>query len=203
VLIVDNARDDRELLVSVLTPLGFELEQAASGLECLEILPRFAPDLIFMDLAMPGIDGWETIRRIRRGGLSEAQIAVISANAYDKGLDNDVGLPSEDFFLKPLSVAALLDWIGERLGLEWVDAPPDAALPAAQGAMPFDLPPQDVLASLARVLEMGYLRGVMEQLDQIDALGQTHAAFTTRARELAREFRFEAVQALMGRSGDA
>ena len=53
---------------------------------------------------MPGIDGWETIRRIRRQKLSAAHIAVLSANAFDKGLDNDAGVAAEDFIVKPLKV---------------------------------------------------------------------------------------------------
>jgi CheY-like chemotaxis protein len=64
--VVDNEKVDRDLLQNVLDPLGFQVEQAASGDEALQAIPRFAPHLIFMDLAMPGIDGWETIRRIRQ-----------------------------------------------------------------------------------------------------------------------------------------
>ena len=131
ILTVDNERVDRELLVNLLEPLGFEVGQAASGEECLELLPAFRPHLVFMDLAMPGIDGWETLRRLRAVGLAEMPLAVISANAFDKGLDNDAGIAVEDFILKPIKVDELLDWIGRRLGLEWVWASPAAAAPAA------------------------------------------------------------------------
>ena len=61
---MDNEEADRELLVHLLEPLGFELRTAASGHDALDLLAAgLAPDAILMDLAMPGIDGWETIRR--------------------------------------------------------------------------------------------------------------------------------------------
>ena len=66
---VDNEEADRDLLVELLNPLGFELRTAASGHDCLDLLAAgLRPSVIFMDLAMPGIDGWETLRRIRAGG---------------------------------------------------------------------------------------------------------------------------------------
>ncbi|MFZ1901521.1 MAG: ATP-binding protein, partial [Azonexus sp.] len=122
ILVVDNEKVDRDLLQNVLEPLGFVVEQAASGYEALQVIPRFAPHLVFMDLGMPGIDGWETIRRIRQQHLTEAHIAILSANAFDKGLDNDAGIAPEDFVVKPLRVDELLDWIGRRLALDWVTA---------------------------------------------------------------------------------
>ena len=124
ILVVDNEQVERELLVNILEPLGFHVTQASSGPQCLEEIPRCAPHVIFMDLAMPGMDGWETLRRIRAGGLAHAQIAIISANAFEKGAENDAGISSEDFITKPFSVDELLDWLGKRLNLEWVRAGP-------------------------------------------------------------------------------
>ena len=72
VLVVDNEEVDRSLLVSRLEPLGFDVAQAASGEECLARLAQVEPDAILMDLAMPGIDGWQTIRTIREQRLSDA-----------------------------------------------------------------------------------------------------------------------------------
>jgi CheY-like chemotaxis protein len=121
----------------VLTPLGFEVRQAASGLACLELLRGgdWAPDAILMDLAMPGIDGWETIRRMRAQALSAAPVAIVSANAFDQGLDNDVGIAPADFVLKPVRKAELLDWLGRALALEWLHAPlPACAAAPAAGA---------------------------------------------------------------------
>ena len=84
-LTVDNERVDRELLVNLLEPLGFEVNEAASGEACLTMLDRFRPHLIFMDLAMPGIDGWETIRRLRAAGHGDVPLAVstLKNGAFD------------------------------------------------------------------------------------------------------------------------
>lgn len=211
ILTVDNERDDRELLAHILVPLGFQVEQAASGEECLEVLPRFQPDLIFMDLAMPGMDGWETIRRIRAGGLSAAPVAVISANAFERGLngpENAIKLPPEDFILKPVKVAELLAWIGRRLELEWIEAAPQE-LSATMGKVPAPAPragpalPAALAARLRENIALGYLRGILATLDELEAVDAEWAAFAEQARRLARGFDFEALANLIGKHAHA
>ncbi|MEW6163492.1 MAG: ATP-binding protein [Pseudomonadota bacterium] len=193
VLIVDNEAVDRELLAGVLAPLGFIIDQAASGEECLEVLPRFRPDAILMDLAMPGMDGWETIRTIRRGRLSDACIAIVSANAFDKGVENDLGIAGDDFITKPVRFDELLDWLGRALDLDWVEAvePPSAPLAA------FVLPPVDALAALAEHVGAGYVRGIQRELDKLAAEQPQCAEFVRRARALARSFRIDELAALL------
>ena len=139
-LVVDNEQADRELLAHLLQPLGFEIHQAASGQEALALWPALQPDAIFMDLAMPGLDGWQTLQRLRALGLPDAApVAIVSANAFDRGLDNDPGVGASDFFVKPVRVDDLLDWLERRLKLAWIEEAPAASLPPAPvRAEPFD-----------------------------------------------------------------
>ena len=96
------------------------------------------PDAILMDLAMPGLDGWATVRAIRDRGLGAAPIAIVSGNAFDKGLDNDVGIVADDFVLKPVRVNELLDWLGARLGLTWQEAEPREPPPRLPPVQPLE-----------------------------------------------------------------
>lgn len=196
ILVVDNEEADRELLVNVLQPLGFELRIAASGHDCLDLLATgYRPEVILMDLAMPGIDGWETIRRVRALGLAKVHIAIVSANAFDKGLEHDVAVPAEDFILKPVRHSELLDWLERRLALTWLDAAPPRA-PAADDAAQrkaWVLPQRPQLDALNEVVSLGYYRGILNKLDEIEAAQPASAAFVADMRELARRFQFEAM----------
>jgi signal transduction histidine kinase/CheY-like chemotaxis protein/purine-cytosine permease-like protein len=200
ILAVDNERVDRELLLNLLQPLGFEIGEAASGEECLAVAGAFQPHLIFMDLAMPGIDGWETIRRLRAAGFGAIPLAIISANAFDKRLDHDVDLPAEDFILKPIRLDELLDWIGRRLSLEWVWAetsvapPPSLAPPETPS-----LPPSQTLRALEEVIELGFVRGIHAKLDEIEASGPSYGEFVRIQRGLLRQFQFDAMRARLRR----
>jgi signal transduction histidine kinase len=200
ILVVDNEEADRELLVHVLAPLGFELRQAASGHDALDLLAAgYRPDLVFMDLAMPGIDGWETLRRIRQMKLPATQCAIVSANAFDKALDNDVGIRPEDFIVKPVRHSELLDWIGQRLGLVWLDAAPEA-VPAQAAAVPADVmtyPDAAALAALAQAVALGYYRGILNTLDEIERTQPGHMVFVRTLRERARQFQFEAIHQIL------
>lgn len=198
VLVVDNEEADRQLAASVLEPMGVTVLQAASGEAALALLAEGArPDAILMDLAMPGLDGWATIRRMRAEGWSTAPVAIVSANAFDRALDNDVGITPSDFFVKPVRMAELLDWLGRHLALARAPAAPlsqpvaravpEPAMPAAARER------RDRLDEFAR---LGYLRGLLVELDTIAAADASAAAWADHARALAQRFEFDALRAL-------
>ncbi|MGC2164654.1 MAG: ATP-binding protein [Gallionella sp.] len=199
ILIVDNEKVDRELLTSILQPLGFLLEGAESGLQCLELLTTFKPDLILMDLAMPGIDGWETIRRIRQHNLTSATIAIVSANAYDKGLENDVGISADNFILKPVQVEEFLEWLGRCLAIEWVHHVPVQPVLAATalGQLPLVFPPLSLLRELDDLVSLGYIRGILKKLEHMDTENVPHAEFVQAARTLTGQFQLDALSLLI------
>ena len=200
ILVVDNEKTDREFLLSVLEPLGFQVAQAASGQECLDQIPHFRPHLVFMDLAMPGIDGWETIRRIQASGVTDAEIAIISANAFEKGTENEASVVAENFITKPVRVDELLDWIGQHLNLEWVSADalptePAAATPPAQ----LRYPPPECLRALDDQIQLGYVRGIHATLDEIARMGEGYGDFTEVIGQLARQFQFDAMREIVAK----
>jgi signal transduction histidine kinase/CheY-like chemotaxis protein len=197
ILVVDNEAADRDLLAQLLQPLGFELRQAVSGHDCLDLLAvGLNPDVIFLDLAMPGIDGWETLRRIRALGAPQPAVAIVSANAFDRALDHGLGIATEDFIVKPVRHSELLDWLERRLQLTWVNsahAPlepsPDAAqrLPQTSAAA---LPRAELLA-LQGLVQLGYFRGITNTLS---ALAHAHPQCAPQIKSLdalARQYQFE------------
>ena len=212
VLVVDNEEADRELLQRWLSPLGFEVLLATSGHDALALLEGMvpgseqAPHAIFLDLAMPGIDGWETLRRLRSRGWGALPLAVVSANAFDKGLATDsegaaVHSPP-DFFVKPVRREDLLDWLGGALGLAWTEAAhttrasTEGVLPSgvAAGAAPSLNIAPDELLPLLELARLGYYRGIVQWLDRWLAQRPEHSDFAHGLRTLAREFRFEAIE---------
>ena len=160
-----------------------------------------------MDLAMPGIDGWETIRRIRAEELSDAPVAIVSANAFEKGVDNDVGIPAEDFILKPVRKSELLDWLGRVLNLQWLEAPqrpgtgptPDSTAPA----LPMVMPSAERLRGLQEMIDLGYFRGIVKQLDEIAANDPDSAAFVQHMRQLAQQFQLDAMTGVIRKAQHA
>jgi CheY-like chemotaxis protein len=187
--VVDNERVDRELHVKLLEPLGFEVQEVASGIEALRAVASFAPDLILLDIGMPHLDGWETARLLRANLLSNAPIIVVSANAFDKGRKNAAGIRNEDFLVKPVNVVELLELIRERLSLQWVPATPAVAAqiapadppPHAARAIPPNevaLPEPELLRSLHEVGSLGYVRGILDKLSEIEQLEPSYGVFT-------------------------
>ncbi len=197
ILVVDNEAVDRELLVNILAPLGFEMSEAATGEECLAAYAQFKPDLILMDLAMPVMDGWEAAYILRKVYQSSIPIGIVSANAFDKTLENTADIAHDDFIVKPVNVAELLDWLGDRLNIEWVYAPiaslndylqeSDALLHKAI----INAPPVKYRNELLALINLGYIKGITEKLDEIAALGNNYATFITQVRQYAERFQIE------------
>ena len=103
ILIVDDQRQNRQLLEVMLAPDGFLLQTAASGEEALEMVARDAPDLILLDVMMPGMDGYEVTRRLK-GSVVTKGIPVIMVTALDdrSAMLEGLSAGAEDFLSKPV-----------------------------------------------------------------------------------------------------
>jgi CheY-like chemotaxis protein len=82
ILIVDDFEDNREMYAYFLSEHGFTVTQAADGQESLDKAESLQPDLIIMDLSLPGMDGWEAARRLKTGERTR-NIPILILTAYD------------------------------------------------------------------------------------------------------------------------
>jgi hypothetical protein len=136
---------------------------------------------------------------VRSQQLSDAPIAIVSGNAFDKDLENDVGITPQDFVLKPVRVNELLDWLGARLALEWLEAPRDVAAPLVTAAH-WVFPDEAQLRALDELISLGYFRGIVKKLDEIEGENAAHASFVAHLRGLARNFQLDAMSGLVRRA---
>ncbi|MDH5373269.1 MAG: response regulator transcription factor [Acidimicrobiia bacterium] len=106
ILIIDDERDLRTMLSSYLAADGFEVLQAEDGEGGLESALNKKPDLVVLDVGLPGIDGFEVLRRLR----SSSAVPVIMLTARTEELDRVVGLTvgADDYVLKPFSPRELV-----------------------------------------------------------------------------------------------
>jgi len=112
VLVVEDSDVNREIVCAMLAYHGIKPLLAKDGHEALRMIQAQAFDVIFMDCMMPGIDGFETVRRIRRFESSSARahaatIVALTANASDTDLLQCMDCGMNDFLAKPLSLEAL------------------------------------------------------------------------------------------------
>ena len=108
VLVVDDILSNVKLLEAKLTTEYFEVVTAYSGIEALAKVDECAPDIILLDVMMPGMDGFEVCRRIKANPKS-AHVPVVMVTALDQPSDRVAGLEAgaDDFLTKPVDDAAL------------------------------------------------------------------------------------------------
>ncbi len=106
VLVVDDDRAVRDALRRVLTLAGYELETADGGAEAIELVAASVPDAVVLDVGMPGLDGLEVCRRLRRLGN---RVPILMLTARVEISDRVAGLDAgaDDYLIKPFDVAEL------------------------------------------------------------------------------------------------
>jgi two-component system cell cycle response regulator DivK len=124
ILVVDDNEDNRQILIDLLSGAGYEVIEAVTGLDAVTIATREVPDLVLMDIQLPGIDGHEATRRIK-SQPALARIPVIAVTSYALAGDDRKAAEAgcDDYVTKPYSPRALLAKVRVILG----DVPPPAA----------------------------------------------------------------------------
>jgi PAS domain S-box-containing protein len=132
-LVVDDVEDNREVLSGLLDRAGIEVTMASSGAEALQLIARQKPDIIFMDVRMPVMDGLTAVRQLRERWPAEGMVCVaITASGLlrQQSFYRDAGF--DDFIGKPFLFEKVCDCMVRHLHVEFVHDP-DTEVPAGTG----------------------------------------------------------------------
>lgn len=131
-LIVDNRRENRYLLIKFLEPLGFKLEEAANGEEAISFWSSWQPHLIFMDTRMPVMDGYQAINQIQRlqatADIANSEqpeyfktvIIGLSSGTLEENQSDSLAVGCDEILQKPFELETILEKIAQYLKVRYV-----------------------------------------------------------------------------------
>lgn len=127
ILVVDDKWENRRLLVEWLKQVGFEVRAAADGREALAIWEQWSPQLIWMDIRMPGMDGYEATRIIKSSLKGQSTVIIaLTASILDQDQAGIRAVGCDDFVRKPVRASIIFGKIVEHLGVHFVYEEPKA-----------------------------------------------------------------------------
>jgi len=200
ILVTDDRWVNRQVLIKLLQPLGFDLREAQDGKEAVEIAQIFEPHLIWMDLRMTTMDGLEATRLIRATPKGKAMVIIaLTASAFEEDRATVLAAGCDDFVRKPFRTEEIFDLLAHHLGVRFtyaddqprsVAARPDAeTLQAALASLP---------AALVSALKEGIELGDMDMIDEaIARIPAQHSALSETLKQLTYQFEYDKILDLL------
>ncbi|PDT82646.1 ATP-binding protein [Sinorhizobium sp. BJ1] len=195
ILVVDDNADHRDLMREVLVPLDFTVLTAASGADCLALIEATRPDLLLIDISMPGMNGWELVTKLREHGQTAPAI-MLSANIGDGSAAGAIG--HNDTLAKPFGVRQLTDKLAIHLGLEWIHEGDVKDLSPIGKTGTVTSPGDHHVRELIQLGEIGYVRGIEARLTEI-ALNPENQPFAEAVSAYVRAFDLSGYDAYLKR----
>ena len=196
ILVVEDTWANRKLLVNLLEPLGFEVQEAVNGQESLAIWEVWEPHLIWMDLRMPVMNGYEAAQQIKASAKGQAAIVIaLTASAFEEQRAVVLSAGFDDFVRKPFRSSDIFDKMAMHLGVRYryeaVDAS-ESGLQQRVSLTPVDLAgqPDTWLTDLHQAAMRGKDKIIFDLLDQIRP---QHEALAEALSQLVHDFRFDKI----------
>ncbi len=119
ILVVEDNKDNLQLITYALERSGYQVISALTGEEAVELAVREKPFFIIMDINLPGIDGLETTRRIRKSGADgDIPIVAITSYAMSGDMQRIIESGCNAYFEKPIDPLTIVDSIHKKLGIQ-------------------------------------------------------------------------------------
>jgi len=200
-LIVDDRETNRDLLVQMMSMVGFEVREAVNGLEAIDIHEDWQPQLILMDLVMPEMGGREASNIIREKNTSggDTTIIAVTASVLADERDDVLAQGVDDFIRKPFREADLFTRISKHMKIEFIY---EGVEPEREAASVEDHDHTLVIAALKTmpVSIMGKFRTATEAVDTeqlhelINQAGELDNQVANTLRDLVDNFDFDALE---------
>lgn len=201
-LVIDDRWENRAVIQNLLAQLDFEIVEAMNGEDGLEKLQVCQPDVVILDLAMPVMDGFEFLQRLRHDAAYTPfkRIPVIVSSASVGPTDQQLAVEQggDTFLTKPVDAQALFQVLAEQLSLDWVyeDHPGDfdqQVIAADQMVMPSS----QILQTLLTFAQMDNVSDLREHLEHLVEIDVQYLPFTEPMLKLAKQYRTEEIETLL------
>jgi signal transduction histidine kinase/FixJ family two-component response regulator len=201
ILIVDDRWENRSIIVNLLQPLGFEMNEAENGQHALEVIQQWQPDLIITDIAMPIMDGYETIARLKSSPqFINIPVIVSSANAFASDREKSLDAGAVDFVPKPVQADNLLSVLRKHLQLEWIyedNSESKEQSETTNDSTEMIFPGKEDLELLNDLVRKGLMNNLLKEIDRIEKLDPQFIAFAQKIRHFARGFQLKQLRAFI------
>lgn len=120
ILVVDDRRENRQLLLKLLQPIGFEVKEAVNGQEAVDIWQEWQPQLIWMDMRMPVMNGYEATEKIKSHLKGQATVIIaLTASTLEEEKAVVLSAGCDDFVRKPFREEIIFEKMAQYLGLSY------------------------------------------------------------------------------------
>jgi len=199
ILVTDDHWENRAVIVKLLTPLGFMVTEAQDGPDTLRLLAQSCPDLLILDLFMPGMNGLEVVKRIRSdASLRHLPVIVSSASVYQHHHQSSQEAGCDDFLEKPVREERLLQLLEQHLQLQWVYETPVLSSQSkpleSQSLVYLSVSQANDLLSL---LKQGDIKAILENLAVLRTKDDKLTLFTHQLEQLAEDFELKRLKQLL------
>ncbi|MDJ1182418.1 hybrid sensor histidine kinase/response regulator [Roseofilum casamattae] len=196
ILVVDDRWENRAVIINLLEPLDFELQEAENGKQGIERAKTWQPDLIVTDLVMPVMNGFEMTKALR--SLSEfSEIPIIASSAsvfnFDRQKSREVGC--SDFLPKPVQVDELLAQLQTYLNLEWIIEDNEGTEFQESGEMIY--PTEEEVMTIRAALDIGDFDELELEGSKLERHNSQYAPFARKLLALVREYDEKAISQLL------
>lgn len=216
ILVVDDKAENRQIVQNLLASVGFEVREAVNGLEAVNIWEAWHPHLIWMDIRMPVLDGYEATKRIKAASRDRNYpspvIIALTGSVFEEDRKIALAAGCSDFVRKPFQTDIIFEKMTEFLGIQYVYAETQETLEAETAVPPQEFTPlhqsaplrltaadltvmsPDWLNQLHQAAMRANARQVMQLIEQIPA---SNAPLATALTHLVNDFCFEEIVELI------
>ncbi len=206
ILVVDDREENRILIHRLLEEVGFAVQEASDGQEAVEVHEHWRPHLIFMDMRMPVMDGYEATQRIKATLPGQATVIVaLTASALEDSRTLSLSVGCDDFVRKPFREADIFDALARHLNVHYIYADQDQAAKQRETASArveltshmLAALPAEWLAQLRDAATRARGDLVLKLVTHIEA---EHAPVAATLAQMVDEFQFDRIIALLART---
>ncbi len=178
----DDNLTNRNVLSGILEDVGVETITAANGREAVEKARAHQPDIVFMDMRMPVMDGVEAIKQINKEFPDDkTKTVAISASALDNEREDFIALGCDDFISKPVQIERVLECMGRLLEIEYEHTTQDQDESPAKP--PIELTelriPEDLFSRMMEAARLHNISDLKACLNETEAHGESGHALLT------------------------